>query len=116
MLNIVQATQIVTASDDDQNPVISLWDLRHAHSPEKILAGHSKGVLDLSWCRQDSDLLLSSGKDCKTLCWNPNTGKLNGEIYSNTNWTFSVGWCSQNPSLLASSSFDGSVIIFFFSN
>ena len=103
------ATQIVTASDDDRNPIISLWDLRHAHSPEKTLAGHTKGVLDVSWCRQDSDLLISSGKDCKTLCWNPNTGELNGEISSHTKWTFAANWCPRNPDLLATASFDGSI-------
>ncbi|KAL9557965.1 hypothetical protein PS6_001549 [Mucor atramentarius] len=103
------ATQIVTASDDDQHPIISLWDLRHAHSPEKTLAGHSKGVLDVSWCRQDSDLLISSGKDCKTLCWNPNTGDLNGELSSHGKWTFAADWCPRNPDLLATASFDGTI-------
>ncbi|CAO3606729.1 unnamed protein product [Mucor hiemalis] len=106
------AFQIIAASDDDQNPIISLWDLRHAHSPEKILTGHTMGVLDVSWCRQDSDLLISSGKDCKTLCWNPNTGKLNGELSSNLKWSFGVDWSPRNPDLFATSSFDGSIDIF----
>ncbi|GAA5797196.1 hypothetical protein HPULCUR_002576 [Helicostylum pulchrum] len=105
------ATQIVTASSDDQNPIISLWDLRHAQSPEKTLSGHSKGVLDVSWCRQDSDLLVSSGKDGKTLCWNPNTGKLNGELLTNNKSTHQVDWCPRQPDLLASASFDGSIHI-----
>ncbi|KAI8637267.1 hypothetical protein BD408DRAFT_406578 [Parasitella parasitica] len=103
------ATQLITASDDDQHPIISLWDLRHAHSPEKTLAGHAKGVLDISWCRQDADLLISSGRDCKTLCWNPNTGELNGELATNTKWTFAAKWCPRNPDLLATASFDGSI-------
>lgn len=106
------AFQIVTASDDDQNPIISLWDLRHAHSPEKILTGHTMGVLDVSWCRQDSDLLISSGKDCKTLCWNPNTGVLNGELSNSMKWSFGVNWSPRNPDLFATSSFDGSIDIF----
>ena len=45
-----------------------LWDLRNARAPEKILTGHDKGVLSLSWCKKDPDLLLSSGKDNKTIC------------------------------------------------
>lgn len=107
---IYKATQIVTASDDDQNSVISLWDLRHAHSPEKVMSGHTKGVLDISWCRKDSDLLVSCGKDSKTLCWNPNKGDLIGQISSNhAKWTYCVDWCPRNPDLLASSSFDGFV-------
>ncbi|KAF7729239.1 protein transport protein S31 [Apophysomyces ossiformis] len=106
------ATQIVTAAEDDDNPVITLWDLRHAHSPEKTLAGHQKGVMDISWCRQDSGLLASSSKDCKTLCWNPNTGELLGEISQNMRWTFEVDWCPRNPDLLASASFDGKIDVF----
>ncbi|KAI8379042.1 hypothetical protein BD560DRAFT_444993 [Blakeslea trispora] len=105
------ATQLVTASEDDANPVVTLWDLRHAHSPEKVLAGHTKGVLSLSWCRQDSDLLMSCGKDCKTLIWNPNSGELLGELASDTNWTFQSEWCPRNPDLLASASFDGKISV-----
>lgn len=100
---------MVTASEDDSNPIVTLWDLRHAHSPEKILAGHTKGVLGVSWCRQDSDLLLSCGKDCKTLVWNPNSGELLGELAQDNNWTFQTEWCPRNPDLLASASFDGKV-------
>ncbi|KAG0170061.1 protein transport protein S31 [Apophysomyces sp. BC1034] len=106
------ATQIVAASEDDENPVITLWDLRHAHAPEKTLSGHQKGIMDVSWCRQDSDLLVSSSKDCKTLCWNPNSGELLGEVSQNTKWTFEVGWCPRNPDLLASASFDGKIDVF----
>ncbi|CAO3616708.1 unnamed protein product [Mucor hiemalis] len=110
------ATQLVTGSEDDSNPVITLWDLRHAHSPEKVLAGHSKGVLGVSWCRQDSDLLMSCGKDCKTLIWNPNSGELMGELAQDTNWTFQTEWCPRNPDLLASASFDGKISVYSLQN
>ncbi|ORE07814.1 WD40 repeat-like protein [Rhizopus microsporus var. microsporus] len=110
------ATQLVTASEDDSNPVVTLWDLRHAHSPEKILAGHTKGVLGVSWCRQDSDLLLSCGKDCKTLVWNPNSGELLGELAQDNNWTFQTEWCPRNPDLLASASFDGKISVYSLQN
>ncbi|EPB88539.1 hypothetical protein HMPREF1544_04652 [Mucor circinelloides 1006PhL] len=110
------ATQLVTASEDDSNPVVTLWDLRHAHSPEKTLAGHSKGVLGVSWCRQDSDLLMSCGKDCKTLIWNPNSGELLGELAQDTNWTFQTEWCPRNPDLLASASFDGKIGVYSLQN
>ncbi|ORZ03860.1 hypothetical protein BCR43DRAFT_451486 [Syncephalastrum racemosum] len=106
------ATQIVTGSEDDNNPVITLWDLRHAHSPEKTLAGHQKGVMGLSWCRQDSDLLMSCAKDCRTLCWNPRSGELLGELSQSTNWSFEVDWCPRNPDLLASASFDGKINVY----
>jgi protein transport protein SEC31 len=74
-----------------------VWDLRNARAPEKvclatyvlkyqfiercqILTGHEKGVLSLSWCKLDADLLLSSGKDNRALCWNPQTSELIGEV------------------------------------
>ncbi|RCH81339.1 protein transport protein S31, partial [Rhizopus stolonifer] len=110
------ATQLVTASEDDANPVVTLWDLRHAHSPEKVLAGHTKGILSLSWCRQDSDLLMSCGKDCKTFIWNPNSGECLGELASDTNWTFQTEWCPRNPDLLASASFDGKINVYSLQN
>jgi WD40 repeat protein len=47
---------------------------------DQILSGHTKGVLSVSWCKQDSDLLLSCGKDNRTLCWNPQTGEMVGEV------------------------------------
>ncbi|KAF7727576.1 protein transport protein S31 [Apophysomyces ossiformis] len=106
------ATQLVTACEDDNNPIITLWDLRHAHSPEKSLTGHQKGVLGVSWCHQDSELLLSCGKDSRTLCWNPRTGEMLGQISQNTNWTFQAEWSPRNPDLLASASFDGQINVF----
>ncbi|KAK9729369.1 protein transport protein S31 [Basidiobolus ranarum] len=106
------ATQLVTASEDDSNPIIMMWDLRNAHAPEKILSGHTKGILSLSWCRMDSDLLLSSGKDCRTLCWNPRVGEVVGELPQSSNWTFDVQWCPRNPNLLSTASFDGQINIF----
>jgi len=46
----------------------------------EILTGHEKGVLSLSWCKQDADLLLSCGKDNRALCWNPQTSEIIGEV------------------------------------
>ena len=44
------------------------------------MTGHEKGVLSLSWCKQDADLLLSCGKDNRALCWNPQTSEVIGEV------------------------------------
>ncbi|KAF8151950.1 hypothetical protein K438DRAFT_1988071 [Mycena galopus ATCC 62051] len=103
------ATRLVTASEDDQSPIIMLWDLRNARAPEKILTGHEKGILSLSWCAQDADLLLSCGKDNRTLCWNPQTGDALGELPRAQNWAFQVDWCPRNPDLLAAAFFDGTI-------
>ncbi|KAF9491062.1 hypothetical protein BDN71DRAFT_1453478 [Pleurotus eryngii] len=103
------ATRLVTASEDDSSPIIMVWDLRNARAPEKILTGHEKGVLSLSWCKQDADLLLSCGKDNRALCWNPQTSEIVGELPSASNWAFQVEWCPRNPDLLATAFFDGTV-------
>ncbi|KAI0062781.1 hypothetical protein BV25DRAFT_1991321 [Artomyces pyxidatus] len=103
------ATRLVTSSEDDASPVIMVWDLRNARAPEKILTGHEKGVLSLSWCKQDADLLLSSGKDNRALCWNPQTSEIIGELPSADAWAFQVQWCPRNPDLLATAFFDGTI-------
>lgn len=75
-----QATRLVTASEDDESPIILLWDLRNTRAPERILSGHTKGVLSVSWCKQDADLLASCGKDNRALLWNPQSGDIVGEV------------------------------------
>ena len=77
----------------------------------KVLRGHEGGVLSLSWCRQDPDLLLSCGKDNRTICWNPQTGEPYGEFSVVTNWTFQTRWNPHNPSFLATASFDGKIAV-----
>ena len=107
----VKATRLVTAIPSDQDPLILVWDLRNANVPERILKGHDGGVLSLSWCQQDSDLLLSCGKDNRTICWNPQTGEQYGEYPIVTNWTFQTRWNPTNPMFLATASFDGKVSV-----
>ncbi|KAF3911552.1 hypothetical protein ABW20_dc0109856 [Dactylellina cionopaga] len=105
------ATKLLTALPDDSNPVIMVWDLRNANAPEKILTGHDQGVLSLNWCKQDPDILLSSGKDNRTICWNPNSGEMLGEFPIGTNWMFQTRLNPRNPNIMASASFDGKISI-----
>ena len=106
------------ASDDDKSPVIQLWDLRLASSPLRVLERHTRGVLGLSWCDKDSDLLMSCGKDNRIYCWNPNSnvpgGEIASEISSNNDgcWSFDISWCRKNPAIIATSSFDGKVSVY----
>ncbi|SPO28737.1 probable Protein transport protein SEC31 [Ustilago trichophora] len=102
-------TRLVTASEDDSSPVIMLWDLRNSRAPEKIMTGHDKGVLSLSWCKQDADLLLSCGKDNRSICWNPQTCEIVCKLPSSSNWSFEVQWSPRNPGMLATASFDGKI-------
>jgi WD40 repeat protein len=90
--------RLVTSSEDDTSPVIMLWDLRNVCAPEKIctlvavlklcvsnfahkiLSGHEKVVLSISWCKKDTDLLLSCRKDNRSICWNPQSSEILGEV------------------------------------
>ncbi|XP_055625156.1 protein transport protein Sec31A isoform X2 [Toxorhynchites rutilus septentrionalis] len=110
------ATQLWLASEEDQAPSVQLWDLRYATAPAKTFHIHQRGVLGLTWCPKDFDLVASCGKDNKIYCWNQNSDDPNGEILSElatTNqWNFDVAWCPRNPALIAGSSFDGNVTIY----
>ena len=106
-----ESTKLATATPNDQEPLIFLWSLRNSSAPERTLKGHELGVLGLSWCVQDPDLLLSCGKDNRTICWNPKTGERYGDFAAGSNWAFQSTWNPHNPSLIASASFDGKILI-----
>ncbi|XP_054008172.1 protein transport protein Sec31A isoform X1 [Hylaeus anthracinus] len=110
------ATQLCLASEDDQAPVIELWDLRFATSPLKMFQNHQRGVLSIAWNPCDPDLLLSCAKDNRILCWNPNSDAPNGEVIcelAQTNqWNFDVSWCPRHPGLVVGTSFDGHAVIY----
>ncbi|KAK5798414.1 hypothetical protein VI817_004704 [Penicillium citrinum] len=104
-------TKLVTATPLESDPMIYVWDLRNSHAPERTLKGHESGVLSLAWCNQDPDLLLSSGKDNRNICWNPQIGQPYGEFPVVTNWTFQTRWNPHNPNFFATASFDGKISI-----
>ncbi|KAJ3275704.1 protein transport protein S31 [Terramyces sp. JEL0728] len=104
-------TQLLTCSDDDANPVILMWDLRNASAPEKTLSGHSKGVLSMDWCPKDSELLLSCGKDNRTIVWDTMKGVPIGDLVHSANWSFDTKWCPRNPDLCVVASYDGRVSV-----
>ena len=106
-----QSTTLATATSNDQDPLILIWSLRNSSAPERTLKGHELGVLGLSWCVQDPELLLSCGKDNRTVCWNAKTGEKYGDFAAGSNWAFQTGWNPHNPSLIASASFDGKILI-----
>ncbi|NXI90757.1 SC31B protein, partial [Psophia crepitans] len=106
------ATQLVLSSEDDRLPVIQIWDLRFATSPLSQLEGHTRGVLSVSWCQADPELLLSSAKDNRILCWNPSMGEVVYELPIRNQWCFDVQWCPRNPSVFSAATFDGWINIY----
>lgn len=68
--NPTEGLYLLTSSGDDRNPVIKVWDLGASTSmPLSTMAGHAAGVLKLSWCPHDDALILTCGKDNRTLLW-----------------------------------------------
>ncbi|XP_029464916.1 protein transport protein Sec31B isoform X2 [Rhinatrema bivittatum] len=106
------ATQLVLSSEDDHMPVIQLWDLRFATSPLRVLESHTRGVLSISWCQADPELLLSSAKDSRILCWNPCSGEVVYELPTRSQWCFDVQWCPRYPSVFSAASFDGWISVY----
>ncbi|XP_068255197.1 protein transport protein Sec31B isoform X2 [Nyctibius grandis] len=106
------ATQLVLSSEDDRLPVIQIWDLRFATSPLSQLEGHTRGVLSVSWCQADPELLLSSAKDNRILCWNTSVGEVVYELPIRSQWCFDVQWCPRNPSVFSAATFDGWINIY----
>ncbi|KAJ5539534.1 Protein transport protein sec31 [Penicillium frequentans] len=104
-------TKLITSTPLESDPMIYVWDLRNSHAPERTLKGHELGVLSLSWCAHDPDLLLSSGADNRNICWNPQTGVAYGEFPVVTNWTFQTRWNPHNPNFFATASFDGKISV-----
>jgi protein transport protein SEC31 len=106
-----EPTHLVVGCEDDSSPYIEYWDLRRAYEPLKEFKdGHQKGILALSWCPDDGNILLSSGKDNRVVTWNPTTGEILGEFATSKNWMFDVAW-SYKPTILATSSYDGVITI-----
>uniref|UniRef100_A0A8D8QRK6 Protein transport protein Sec31A n=1 Tax=Cacopsylla melanoneura TaxID=428564 RepID=A0A8D8QRK6_9HEMI len=110
------ATQLCLASEDDQNPVVEIWDLRFATTPIKVLQGYNKGVMSVCWSPRDSELLLGCGKDDHVVCWNPNAATPEDEVVcrvqTNSHWNFNVTWCPRAPNLFAVSSYDSHMSIY----
>ena len=106
-----QSTKLVTASDNDSEPVILTWDLRNSSAPEKILKGHKKGILSIDWCLDDPNLLLSSGKDDSTLLWNPIEGIQLASYPSLPNWIHQTKFAPKIPEIFASASLSKKLVI-----
>eukprot|EP00633_Aureoumbra_lagunensis_P002734 CAMPEP_0197289396 /NCGR_PEP_ID=MMETSP0890-20130614/6643_1 /TAXON_ID=44058 ORGANISM="Aureoumbra lagunensis, Strain CCMP1510" /NCGR_SAMPLE_ID=MMETSP0890 /ASSEMBLY_ACC=CAM_ASM_000533 /LENGTH=1155 /DNA_ID=CAMNT_0042760781 /DNA_START=116 /DNA_END=3580 /DNA_ORIENTATION=+ len=109
-----------SGNDADGHPVVRLWDLRSSTTmPLGTLSGHTQGILSMSWCPDDPSLLVSCGRDNRTLIWDFYQMKYvfelgaNGEdILNNTandeqNFTSPIASTTFSPSNNANSGFGG---------
>ncbi|QLL31623.1 hypothetical protein HG536_0B04870 [Torulaspora globosa] len=104
------STRVATATGSDSEPLILVWDLRNANTPLQVLAkGHTKGILSLDWCKQDSQLLLSSGRDNTIVLWNPEKAEELTQFPTRGNWCFKTKFAPEAPDLFASASFDNKI-------
>ncbi|GMI36564.1 hypothetical protein TeGR_g1981 [Tetraparma gracilis] len=68
--NPTEGLHLVTATGSDADPVLKLWDLRSSTTmPLATLQGHTGGILAADWNPHDPRLLVSSGKDGRTILW-----------------------------------------------
>jgi len=76
-----QGLHLLTASNDDRDPVIRLWDVRSSTTnPLAEYRGHRGGILSVSWCPADPSFVLSCGKDNRTLLWDLYTSRPVAEL------------------------------------
>ena len=68
-------------------------------------------MLSVAWCSLDHNLLLSCGKDNRTILWNPQTAQILGEFPIASTWAFETQWCPQNPDILANATFEGKITV-----
>ena len=104
-------TQLALACDDNRFPYINIWDLRKSAAPISVLSGfHGAGITDLSWSTHDSNLLLATSKDGKTVCWSIKSGEPMSELMGKS--TTNMQWSPILPSLYTNSTSDGVVQVY----
>lgn len=65
------STQIAVTLDDENKCELQIWDLRNQKGPIVVIdKGHTKGLNCMDWCDSDPELILTSGRDNKIICWN----------------------------------------------
>eukprot|EP00591_Stephanopyxis_turris_P009575 CAMPEP_0195525504 /NCGR_PEP_ID=MMETSP0794_2-20130614/25990_1 /TAXON_ID=515487 /ORGANISM="Stephanopyxis turris, Strain CCMP 815" /LENGTH=1054 /DNA_ID=CAMNT_0040655983 /DNA_START=104 /DNA_END=3268 /DNA_ORIENTATION=+ len=130
--NPTEGLHILTASGDDRNPVMKLWDLQRTTShPLATLEGHTGGILSVDWCPHDASLLLSCGNDNRTILWdlyslqpideindneeqsaggtNQIAGMYGGNLGSSVQRRYDVKWSPLQRGVVSTCSFDRKV-------
>mmetsp|Transcript_10890 Transcript_10890/g.16284 ORF Transcript_10890/g.16284 Transcript_10890/m.16284 type:complete len:1098 (-) Transcript_10890:198-3491(-) len=71
-----EGLQIITASSEDSHNLLKLWDLRTSTSMPLATLNDGEatlstkgGILSCAWCPHDPGMLITCGKDNRTLLW-----------------------------------------------
>ena len=103
-----QGVYLITATDDDARPVLKVWDLRsNTSSPLTEFRGHTRGVLSVAWCPHDSNLIVTTGKDNRTLLWDINLAAPIAELPGSASAAEAAGAVGGSPFGNAGSAFGG---------
>lgn len=105
-------TQLMVAYNDDTSPCLQLWDMRNCSYPFKEFAEHSRGITSASFCDLDSNLLITSGRDNRTICWSIHSGQM--EPFSDIGLSapaVKVDWSHHLPGFVVASSASGTVSV-----
>jgi protein transport protein SEC31 len=71
----------LVANDDDSSPSLNIWDLRNPNSPVCTFPDiHYSGILGVTWSLNDPSMIVSSGRDFRTVVLNYKTGETILEI------------------------------------
>lgn len=100
-------TQFAVGSEDDERPVIQLWDVRQAQQPYQVIAGNQKGITTLEWSRDDPRLILSGSKDGRALIFNVSDGALVSEMPQQPGFVIATTFNRRHPDLVTVASAEG---------
>lgn len=64
-----------------------------------------QGILGLSWCHQDPSMILTTGKDSRTVLWDVNGTQLGSTVSPSA--YFDVQFSPTDPGIFATSSYGG---------
>lgn len=93
-------TNLVLASEHDASPTLQFWELRMGKAPKLEYVGHARGVTDVAWCAQEPHVLVSSGKDQRTIVWDAPSGDQLGCLTpSEAGAAIQVRWSLWTPGL-----------------
>merc|ERR1711892_336198 len=108
--NPLEPTQFALGCEDDNRPVIQLWDVRQAQQPYQIIEGHQKGITNVEWSRADPRLLMSSGRDGSVLIFDVKSGTKVGECPRQPGAVVKSVFSPRHPQLVAVSSESGTSV------